>query len=51
MRFKVTGNHKVAGVDPGRTVDLDESDQKTQALLRAGHLTAVKAATKTKGDG
>lgn len=54
MRFKVTGNHTVAGVDPGKTVELDESDPRTQALVRAGHLAAQKAAsTKSaeKGDG
>lgn len=53
MRFKVTGNHKVDGVEPGKTVDLDADDPRTVALIQAGHLTAQpKPPTKltTKGE-
>jgi hypothetical protein len=42
MRFKVTGNHMVAGVDPGKTVELDPDDPRTLALIRAGHLEPTK---------
>ncbi len=43
MRFKVVGNHSVAGVAPGKIVELDEDDPKTVALVRAGHLEPVKS--------
>lgn len=47
MRFKIIGTHRVAGVDPGGTVELDEDDPRTTALLRAGHLEPVKKKDKT----
>lgn len=44
MRFKVTGNHRVGGVEPGGTVDLDENDPRTVALVKAGHLEPSRKA-------
>lgn len=45
MRFKVTGNHRVAGVVRGGTVDMDETDPRTLALVKAGHLSPPKKKT------
>lgn len=40
-KYKVVGNHKVAGVAPGGWVELPEGPQ-TAALVRAGHVKPVK---------
>lgn len=49
MRFKIIGNHSVGGVEPGKTVDLDDNP-KTQALVKAGHLAPVKVESPKKPD-
>lgn len=50
MKFKVVGNHPVAGVAPGGTVDLDHLPQvNVDALLASGHIEKPKP-KKTKSD-
>lgn len=49
-RYKVVGNHAVAGVKPGKTVDIDDDAQAAQ-LVYSGHIEPVKASPKKKDAG
>lgn len=40
MKFKVVGNHRYAGVAPGRTVNVDDPLRAHQGV-KAGHLKPV----------
>lgn len=40
-RYKVVGNHKVGGIAPGGTVELDLDEQNEWRLVRGGHLQPV----------
>jgi len=42
MRYKVVGSHTVAGVQPGRTVTIDDPVQARQ-LERGGHIAPIVA--------
>lgn len=42
MKYKVIGNHPVAGVAPGKTVELDLPEANIKALVSAGHIASVK---------
>jgi len=46
-RFKITGNHSVAGKTPGDFVtDNDLEDADVDALVEGGHLEAGNSTTK-----
>lgn len=45
--YKVVGNHTVEGVEPGKTVKIDD-EARARRLVRAGHLEPVKAKKATK---
>lgn len=48
-RYKVIGNHAVAGVEPGKTVEIDDDVQAAQ-LVYSGHIeaSATKQSPKDK---
>lgn len=50
MLFKVIGNRTVAEVAPGGTIELDEDDPRTAALVTAKHLTPAKRKPAAKPD-
>lgn len=48
-RFKITGNHTVAGKNPGDFVtDNDLEDANVDALVEGGHLEANSTTKKTE---
>lgn len=47
MKFKVSGRHKVAGVEPGGVVVLP-SGPATDALIQGGHIKVAARAVPTK---
>ncbi|MFI7042585.1 hypothetical protein ACIBI0_38410 [Microbispora rosea] len=46
--YRVVGSSRVAGVDPGGTVDLDPERVNIPALVAGGHVEPVKAPAKAK---
>jgi len=48
MEYRVVGSSRVAGVDPGGTVDLDPDRVNIPALIAGGHVEPVKAPAREK---
>lgn len=46
MEYRVVGSSRVAGVDPGGTVELDPERVNIPALITGGHIAPVKAPAK-----
>lgn len=46
MKYKITGQHKVAGHEPGEMVTSDElAGANVDALIKSGHLVEAAAPT------
>lgn len=41
-KYKVIGNHPVAGAAPGKTVELDLPEANIAALVKAGHVAPAR---------
>lgn len=41
-KYKIIGSRPVAGVEPGKTVELDLPEANIAALVAAGHIAPVK---------
>lgn len=41
-KYKIIGNHPVAGVAPGKTVELDLAEANIAALVKAGHVAPAR---------
>lgn len=48
-KYEVVGPRVVADAQPGETIELDEDDPRTQALIDAGHVKRVSGGTAKRG--
>lgn len=50
-KYKIIGPRSVAGVEPGKTVELDLPEANIAALVKAGHIAPVVAKPESPGKG